>query len=79
MMHVVRCHPSGVAEAQRQIGVKNAHQVILPASAEDLEMPGIVNDEAHLREDKREEHRVACLQPRILCHSQKRQPAAKER
>jgi hypothetical protein len=73
----VLVHPGRVAEADHA-AVPEADDVVGPAVAEDLLVPGVVPDEGQLREHHGEEHRQEQLPPRVA-QVDERHPAARER
>lgn len=55
VMAIVLVEPPTVAEAENQIGMKEAEDFISGGAAENFLMAGIVNDETELSKDKSEE------------------------
>ena len=66
MMVMVLVEPPTVAESEQEIGMNEAKNFIASGTAENFLMACVVNDEAELSEDKRQESGVAEFRPRIL-------------
>jgi len=65
-MVIMLVEPPAVTEAEQQIGVQQAEDLIARRAAENFLMAGVVDDEAELREDEGEEGGVAELDPEIV-------------
>src|ERR1700689_5477828 len=65
-MVIMLVEPPAVTEAEQQIGVQQAEDLIARRAAENFLMAGVVDDEAELREDEGEERGVAELDPEIV-------------
>ena len=65
-MVIVLIEPPTVAEAEYEIGVNEAENFVASGAAENFLMAGVVNDEAELREDEREERGVQKFDPGIV-------------
>ena len=65
-MVIMLVEPPAVTEAEQQIGVQQAEDLIARRAAENFLMAGVVDDEAELREDEGEEGGVAEFDPEIV-------------
>jgi len=65
-MVIVLVEPPAVAEAEQKIGMQQAEDFVARWAAENFLMAGVVDDEAELREDEREERGVAEFDPGIV-------------
>jgi len=66
MMVIMLVEPPAVAEAEKQIRVQQAQELIAGRAAENFLMACVVNDETELREDEGEESGVAKFDPGIM-------------
>src|SRR5579863_960483 len=66
VMVIVLIEPPAVTEAEKQIRVQQAQELIAAGTAENFLVAGVVNDEAELGEDEGEESGVAKLDPGIM-------------
>ncbi len=75
---VVLVDPPAVTQSDGQIAVYQSDQIVDPAGAEDLRVPGIVANEAQLGKDEREERRHEQLPPRVTKADEDRPATKKE-
>ncbi len=66
VMVIVLVEPPAVAEAEKQIRMQQAQELIAGRAAENFLVAGVVNDETELREDEGEESGVAKFDPGIM-------------
>src|SRR5690348_10400715 len=65
MMPAVLAGPPVVADPGAEVAARDTEDGVGPPGPEDLAVPGVVAEEADLGEDRREEHRVSRLPPRV--------------
>ncbi len=75
---VVLAHPPAIAEPDAQVAVQDAENVVGPPGAEDLAVPGIMAEEAHLGEHHGQEGRHGQLPPRISHQYEGRPPGGQQ-
>jgi len=66
VVRIVLVEPPTVAESEQQIGMNEANDLVACRAAEDFLMARVVNDEAQLSENKRQEGSIAEFGPRIM-------------
>ena len=66
MMVMVLVEPPTVTKSEQEIGMNEAKNLVASGAAENFLMACVVNYEAKLSEDKRQESGVAEFRPRIL-------------